>query len=92
MQSLQDICAEEESFLTISSIIQTFSTNFFHSENDIKFSVRPDVRIRKEFTAMSFKERTRFIRAYRIVSTHPRHRRRFEYLVGLHTSLFSVVR
>lgn len=50
-----------------------------------------EVRIRKEFTAMSFQERIRFIEAYKFVSTAEHFRRRYEHLVRLHQTLFRKV-
>ena len=41
---------------------------------------------------MTFEERKRFVRAYKFVSRHQPFRRRFEYLVGLHQTLFKKVR
>lgn len=50
-----------------------------------------EVRVRKEFTAMSFQERIRFIEAYKFVSTSEPFRRRYDYMVRLHQTLFRKV-
>ena len=68
-----------------------FSCNLFHSEDDGKVPAKRDLRIRKEFTAMTFEERKRFVRAYKFVSRYQPYRRRFEHLVGLHQTLFRKV-
>ena len=49
------------------------------------------MRIRKEFTSSSFEERRRFIQAYKFVATNSPFRKRYEYLVGLHQTLFKKV-
>ena len=42
-------------------------------------------RVRKEFTRMSFEERIRFIKAFKLLSSDPRYIRDYEKLGKLHT-------
>ncbi|XP_028398036.1 uncharacterized protein LOC114521714 [Dendronephthya gigantea] len=77
--------------LLLSSTWPLVGSTKAHGGRAGKFSVYRDVRIRKEFTTMSYGERKRFVRAYKFVSTHQPFKRRFEYLVGLHQRLFKKV-
>ncbi|XP_046840245.1 tyrosinase-like [Xenia sp. Carnegie-2017] len=52
---------------------------------------RSDLRIRKEFTSMSYHERRKFVDAYKIASTQQPFKRRYDYLVRLHQTLFKKV-
>lgn len=46
------------------------------------------VRIRKEFTSMTFEERARYIRVIKTVSTHPRFKTDYDNLINEHRILF----
>lgn len=64
---------------------------FLENGHHERTSPKRSVRIRKEFTTMPFKERKRFVEAYKAVSSMKPFKRRYEFLVGLHQTLFSKV-
>lgn len=48
-------------------------------------------RIRKEFTEMSFRERRRYVRAFKAVSTEDPYNRTYDALTALHPMFFKVI-